>query len=130
MFQPINRLHLDPDRFDGYDIRPVAALAAKVRAFYDSIQPPDSDPMLEFEDRDLVRHVGNAESPEIHLDLRVDVEPRPWEQFLRTSGNPLVPPVGQVIGEVLDPAEAELFTSYLRPLSSREPDCTGEHAPT
>lgn len=93
LFEPINRLHLDPDRFDGYEIRPVAAMAAKVQAFYDRIQPLDSDPMLDFDERDLVRHAEHAGFPEIHLDLRVDVEaalePRPWERFLRVSGNPL-----------------------------------------
>src|ERR1019366_2147630 len=53
LFEPINRLHTDPHHFDAYDIRPVAALAAKVQAFYDAIQPPDTDPMLDFDDRDL-----------------------------------------------------------------------------
>lgn len=47
LFEPVNRLHVVPGRFDGYDIGPVAALAAKVQAFYDGIQPPDSDPMLD-----------------------------------------------------------------------------------
>jgi Alkylmercury lyase len=31
----------DPDRFFGYDVRPVAELAAKVEALYESIQPLD-----------------------------------------------------------------------------------------
>ena len=81
-------------------------MAAKVQAFYDGLQPPDSDPMLDFDDRDLVRHAENAGFPEVHLDLRVDMkaamEPCPWERFLRASGSPLIPPVGEVLDQVLD----------------------------
>lgn len=128
LFEPINRLSMNPDRFSGYDIRPIAALAAKVQALYDSIQPPDSDPMLDFDDRDLVRCAEDAGFSEVHLDLRVDVRaaqaPVPWELFLRASGNPLVPPVGDVVGQVLDADEAERFTSYLRPLVESG---TGQH---
>jgi hypothetical protein len=44
----------------GYDVSPVKPLAAKLGAFYQSIQPPGPDPMLDFDERDLVRH---AEQP-------------------------------------------------------------------
>jgi ubiquinone/menaquinone biosynthesis C-methylase UbiE len=120
LFEPVNRLHVVPGRFDGYDIGRVAVLAAKVQAFYDALQPPDSDPMLDFDDRDLVRHAEEAGFAEVHLDLRLDVEatvePCPWDRFLRRSGNPLEPPFGEVLAAVLDPAEAAQFTAYLRPL--------------
>ncbi|MGH3827256.1 MAG: class I SAM-dependent methyltransferase [Pseudonocardiaceae bacterium] len=120
LFEPVNRLHVVPGRFDGYDIGPVGALAARVQAFYDGIQPPDSDPMLDFDDRDLVRFAEVAGFAEVHLDLRVDVEdtvePCPWDRFVRRSGNPLVPPFGEVLDRVLDPAEAAAFTAHLRPL--------------
>ncbi|MGI8450082.1 MAG: class I SAM-dependent methyltransferase [Streptosporangiaceae bacterium] len=120
LFEPVNRLHAVPGRFDGYDIGPVSRLAAKVQAFYDGIQPPDSDPMLDFDDHDLVRHAEEAGFAEVHLDLRVDVEsalePCPWDRFLRRSGNPLEPPFGEVLDQVLDPAEAAAFTAHLRPL--------------
>lgn len=128
LFEPVNRLHAAPGRFDGYDIWPIAAVAAKVQAFYDGLQPPESDPMLDFDDRDLVRHAENAGFPEIHLDLRVEVkaamEPCSWERFLRASGNPLIPPTGEVIDQVLDPEETALFTSHLRPLVESG---TGQH---
>jgi arsenite methyltransferase len=120
LFEPVNRLHVAPGRFDGYDIRPVAALAAKVQAFYDALQPPDSDPMLDFDDRDLVRHAEDAGFARVQLDLQVEVrsvtEPCPWERFLRRSGNPLEPPFGEVLSQVLDPHEEAVLTEYLRPL--------------
>ena len=72
----------DPDLYSGYDVTPVRELAAKVQALYDSIQPPSADPMLDFDDRDLVRHAQAAGFAEIDLELRVSVktrkEPVPW----------------------------------------------------
>jgi hypothetical protein len=38
----------------GYDIAPVAEIARKIRQVYAAIQPP-SDPMLAFDERDLMR---------------------------------------------------------------------------
>lgn len=122
LFEPINVLMsaADPDRFSGYDITPVRALAAKVQALYESIQPPGVDPMIDFDDRDLVRHARSAGFPEIDLELRVSVkarkQPIPWERFLRTSGNPLVPTFGDALDQVLSQQEAAEFTRYLRPL--------------
>lgn len=122
LFEPINVLMsaADPGRFSGYDVTPVRALAAKVQALYESIQPPGVDPMINFDDRDLVRHARSAGFPEIDLELRVSVkarkQPIPWERFLRTSGNPLVPTFGDALNQVLSQQEAAEFTGYLRPL--------------
>jgi arsenite methyltransferase len=121
LFEPINRLMRDPDDwFLGYDTRPVAALADKVRAVYDAIQPRDCDPMGDFDERDLVRHAESAGFPEVSLDLRLSLKPgqRPcaWETFLRTSGNPLVPPLGEVMEQVLSAEESAAFTAVLKPL--------------
>jgi arsenite methyltransferase len=122
VFEPINRLmgSDNPDRFVGYDIRPVAAAAAKVKALYASIQPRDTDAMLDFDERDLVRYAQDAGFPEVSLELRVRVKASrtaiPWERFLRMSGNPLIPPVGEAIARVLDTDEAAGFAAHLRPL--------------
>ena len=95
LYEPINVLMHDPDRFLGYDITPVKALADKVEGLYRSIQPPGEDPMIDFDDRDLLRHAEQAGFAHIDLELRVTVKngkrPVRWEQILRMSGNPLVP---------------------------------------
>ena len=120
--EPINVLMspYDPDLFGGYDVTPVKALAAKVTALYDSIQPPGVDPMLDFDDRDLVAHAVDAGFPVVDLELRVGVtsvkKPVPWERFLRMSGNPLIPPLAEALGQVLTPEEFTEFTDWLRPL--------------
>lgn len=76
--------------------------------------------MIDFDDRDLVRHAQDAGFPEIGLELRVSVKrrkvPVPWERFIRSSGNPLVPPFGEVLDQTLSPEEAAEFTRHLRPL--------------
>jgi ubiquinone/menaquinone biosynthesis C-methylase UbiE len=122
LFEPINVLMVgcDPDRFWGYDVSPVAPLAAKVGALYESIQPLGKDPMGDFDERDLVRHAEQAGFPVVNLELRVAVkntkQPVPWDRFLRTSGNPLIPPTGEALERTLTPAEIAEFTAHLRPL--------------
>jgi arsenite methyltransferase len=110
----------DPERFFGYDIRPVAPLAAKVEALYRSIQPPGTDPMVDFDERDLLRHAERAGFAEAALELRVTVKPTrqpcPWQRFLRMSGNPLIPAFGEAMERTLTPAEITEFTACLKPL--------------
>ncbi|MDR2984710.1 MAG: hypothetical protein LBV34_07700 [Nocardiopsaceae bacterium] len=42
--------------------------------------------------------------------------PVPWDRFLRTSGNPLIPPTGEALDRTLSPDEIAAFTAHLRPL--------------
>jgi arsenite methyltransferase len=120
VFEPINVLIRDPDQLLGYDITPVKPLVAKLRAFFESIQPPGADPMLDFDDRDLVRHAERAGFADIGLELRVTVKdgkrPVPWDRALRMSANPLVPPLGEALDRVLSPQEIAEFTAHLKPL--------------
>lgn len=120
VFEPINVLMRDPDRLLGCDITPVKPLAAKLRTFYESIQPPGADPMLDFDERDLVRHAEEAGFADIGLELLVTVKngkrPVPWNRALRMSGNPLVPPLGEVLDRVLSLQEIAEFTAHVRPL--------------
>ena len=122
LFEPINMLGSasDPELFFGYDAGPIRALAAKVEALYEAIQPPGVDPMLDFDERDLVRCAREAGFPTIELELRMSVEssrpPAEWDRFLRMSGNPLVPPLGEAMERTLRPEEIAELTAYLRPL--------------
>jgi arsenite methyltransferase len=120
VYEPINVLMHDPDRFLGYDITPVRTLADKIEALYWSIQPRGEDPMVDFDERDLLRHAERAGFADIDLELRVTVRnskrPVRWEQVLRMSGNPLVPTLGEAIDRTLRPEEIAEFTAYLKPL--------------
>lgn len=122
IFEPINRfrypepLHI----FWGYDVTPVAEIAQKVKAVYHRIQPPDSDPMLDFDERDLIGLAEKAGFREIHLELQAEIKPNTdhhgWEAMLRTAGNPKIPTLEEAMQEALTPVEAEAFVTYLRPL--------------
>jgi arsenite methyltransferase len=126
VFEPINRFdHPWPeDRFLGYDVGPVRELAAKVMSVYDRLQPPD-DPMLDFDERDLLRHAEDAGFGDIRLTLEVTIDSHPWaggctwDAFLRITGNPCIPPLGEVLNEALAPDEKERFRTHLQPLVER-----------
>jgi ubiquinone/menaquinone biosynthesis C-methylase UbiE len=121
--EPVNAFALRICRdgcFWGYDVAPVADLAAKVLALYTDVQPPDTDPMLDFDERDLLHAAEQAGFTEIHLELRVDIEPWlppvSWNTFAHSSGNPLIPTIAEAFAQTLSPAETERFQAHLRPL--------------
>lgn len=47
--------------------------------------------------------------------MRAWKPPCPCEQFLRTSGNPLIPAFGEAMDRALSPAEIAELTAALRP---------------
>jgi arsenite methyltransferase len=122
LFEPINVLMsvADPSLFWGYEIGQVRDLADKIEELYRSIQPLGVDPMVDFDERDLVRHAERAGFTDIDLALKVTVQsstdPMRWDQFVRSSPNPLIPPLADAMDQLLSPDEAERFTQHLRPL--------------
>lgn len=120
--EPINALtrSCSSTLFFGYDLSPVPVLAAKLTARLAAIQPPGSDPMLDFDDRDLVRLAEQAGFDDVRLDLRVSVRssraPVPWDRFLRMSGNPKLPPLEVMLEREFTAPEIAAFTAHLRPL--------------
>jgi arsenite methyltransferase len=122
IFEPINTLmqECSSTAFFGYDLSPIPQIAAKVNAAFAAIQPQAADPMLDFDDRDLVRLAEQAGFGAVSLDLRVSVkasrEPVPWDRFLRMSGNPKLPPLAEMVDRALSVAEAAEFAAHLRPL--------------
>jgi arsenite methyltransferase len=122
IFEPVNTLmqECSSTAFFGYDLSPIAGIAAKVNAAFAAIQPPGADPMLDFDDRDLVLLAERAGFGSVSLDLRVSVkssrDPVPWDLFLRMSGNPKLPPLAEMMDRALSAAEAAEFAAQLRPL--------------
>ena len=126
VFEPINsfKLHETRRSFLGYDVEPVWDLAEKVWDVYRRHQPPDTDPMLNFDEHNLFDLAESAGFEEVQLAFEASVrtgspfneEPIPWETLLRTSGNPKQPPFGEAMEEALSTEERARFTSHLRPL--------------
>jgi arsenite methyltransferase len=121
LFEPINNFRQDAsNRFlaMGYDIAPVADLALKLRQVYEAIQP-SSDPMRDFDERDLLRFAEAAGFDQVHLTLDIDVSPAapmPWQALVNIAGNPRIPTLGEAIQQALTAEEAERFVAHLRPL--------------
>lgn len=124
IFEPINRFtYPEPAHlFVGYDVTPVQLLAHKVRRVFERLQPPETDPMLDFDERDLLRWVEQAGFAEIHLELQIEIAPlapTAWEIWMNRSGNPKIPTQAEAMRQTLTPNEVEEFTTYLRPLVER-----------
>ena len=115
IFEPINRFGMD--RFPR-DAGPAQELVDRVRALYEEIQPSDTDPMVDFDERDLLRHAEAAGFSEIHLHYEAEIapaEPRRWETVLHTSGNPKLPTLAEIMAQLFTPEEAARYETYLRP---------------
>lgn len=121
IFEPINRFSWPepPELFNGYDVTPVMVIADKLKNVYNRIQP-DSDPMLDFDERDLIVFAEKAGFREVHLELEAEIKPRPhignWEGFIHYAGNPKIPTLEEAMSQVLSAEEIEKFTAHLRPL--------------
>lgn len=122
IWEPINRFGSPepPHQLWGYDVTPVMDLAQRILTVYRQIQPLDSDPMLDFDERDLLKYAESAGFAAIQLDLQASVlagkEPMRWETFTQFAGNPRIPTVAEAMDQSLTPDEAEAFTAHLRPL--------------
>jgi len=122
IFEPINRFgEPEPDHlFAGYDMTPTRASAHTVRAVYERLLPPHTNPMSDSDERALLTFAEQAGFVDIHLELRAEItrasKTPPWDTLLHTSGNPLEPTLQEVIQQGLTPDEAEQFVAHFRPL--------------
>lgn len=121
LFEPINRFGHPPPRhsFAGFDVTPVMDIADKIKAVYLAIQPPETDPMLNFDERDLFALAEKAGFAEIDLELKLELKPNPdivtWDVFLQRAGNPKIPSPAEVMDDVLTDDEKQQFTAHVRP---------------
>lgn len=123
IFEPINRFaRRGADTWGGYDLSPLPDIARKIRAVYEALQPPDTDPMLDFDERDLLHQAEAAGFFPVRVDVRLVVEqpePRSWEGFVNSSGNPKIPTFAEAMEQALTPEEAKRFVEYARPRVER-----------
>jgi arsenite methyltransferase len=120
LWEPINRFGSDKRRqsFLGLPADGVEEIIARLWEVYEGIQPPDSDPMLDFDERDLLRLAEEAGFFPIRLtlDARIEaMERRTWDTLVDTAWNPNVPTLREAMEQVLTPEERERLTEHLRP---------------
>jgi ubiquinone/menaquinone biosynthesis C-methylase UbiE len=119
LFEPINRFAIRLEEiWGGYDFGEVAEIGRKVRAVYTRIQP-ESDPMLDFDERDLLELAEEAGFFPLYLLLEAEIspiEPRSWEGFLNSAGNPMIPTFAEAMEQALTEPERDRLIAHLRPL--------------
>ncbi len=120
LFEPINSFaYPEPaDRFSGFDVSGVLDEAERVKQFFRAPDAAESDPMLNFDEHDLVRMAEAAGFVDVAMDLQIDVDTSSgivsFEAWLRTAPNPTAPPMRVAIEQALSPGEAADFIEHLR----------------
>jgi hypothetical protein len=96
----------------------VRDLSERLRDYFRKLQPPESDPMLDFDEIDLLRACEDAGFRRIHLRHDVfarQATPVPWEARMNVAGNPNVPSLREIITEIFSADEAARWESCIRP---------------
>lgn len=119
--EPINQFSFPepPDVFLGYDVASVRDAADRLQACFEREERATLSAMMDFDERDLLRLVERVGFRQIHMDLSIDIQPtrpQPWDQFLKTSGNPLSPTMQEAMSVALSSDERDRLTAHLRPL--------------
>ena len=119
LFEPINRFGMHERREDwGFELDGGRELLAKVNEVFRAIEP-ESNPMVDFDERDLLRHAEGAGFFPLRLALEAEITPheaRRWETFLHSSWNPKVPTLAEAMDQALTPEERAALIAELRPL--------------
>lgn len=122
IFEPINNYFPDDtSEFWGFDATPVRDLVDKIWVAEGWDEDFNTnDPMMNFTEKDLLRMAEHARFEEVHVELRVDVEPGSWvtgwDTLMGVSPNPNAATVGESISQALTQDEAARFEAHLRPL--------------
>lgn len=125
IWEPINRFNAtyNAERDTMAAEQPeVAHLWSRINERLREQQPLDSDPMMNFDEYDLLRHAEDAGFSIVHVAHHVYVlpgEPLAWETWLNTSGNPNIPTMGAMLREIFTPEEFSLFEKHARPMLER-----------
>jgi arsenite methyltransferase len=112
----------------------VQDLAQKLLGAYARAESSAVGPMIDFDERELFRYAEQAGFPEVQMDAHFQVVAHPespwsvagesdavpmqmpWDAFVQSSPNPLLPTLAEAMAAALTLDEAERFTSHLRPL--------------
>ncbi|MEX2227269.1 MAG: class I SAM-dependent methyltransferase [Dehalococcoidia bacterium] len=125
LWEPINRFNAtydaERDTLTSEQLE-IAHLWRRIGEHFRAIQPLDSDPMMNFDEYDLLRHAEDAGFRTVHLATHVYVLPSEtvtWDTWLNTSGNPNIPAIGEMLHDIFSPEEFVLFEKHARPALER-----------
>ncbi|HVA91342.1 MAG TPA: methyltransferase domain-containing protein [Chloroflexota bacterium] len=128
LFEPITSAGIADHRF-GIDPGPVAPLAARVEEAFRALQPPQTQAMLNFDERALLRVFEEAGFSHLELELRASVKrehkPLAWfDAMLDAPASPRIPTMRQAIRAALNPGEAAAYLAFYRRAVSTSPVTT------
>jgi SAM-dependent methyltransferase len=123
LFEPINRRFaaLNQETLFGFEVAPVADLAARVRAVFEATAPPDGA-MMGFDETDLLHLAESAGFSDVNVTLELSSTMSSpfilssWDQVMMMSPNPNAPTYGEAIHQILTSDEAQRLERHLRPL--------------
>lgn len=114
--EPINRLN----RFRrAYDAGDVQDLEDRVQGVFETLQPLDRDPMLNFDARDLVEFAESAGFERVSMLLEIETkppEPIDWDTYINVAFNPKIPTIREAMSQTLTPEERVRYEAHMRPL--------------
>ena len=130
LFEPIDdhRLKDDSRYWSMRRLGATAEEAAPIRDLLEKIAQhraqmlPVNEAMTNFNERDLVRMCVDAGFAGVHTEFYLDVWPNPpmrWETVMNSSGNPLIPTLGEMLREIFNDEELARYEKYMRPLIER-----------
>jgi SAM-dependent methyltransferase len=122
LFEPVNRFGSPepPGRLWTFDVSAVRDLADRVVAAARAERPAD-DPILDYDERDLLAAAEAAGFTELLLEYearvgrndRFGLTREPIESMLGIAPNPTSPTYGELLDRALDPAERDRLVAYL-----------------
>jgi arsenite methyltransferase len=125
LFEPINRFVLKhrPGDLFGVGGSPVDDLVARVRDVYRRGTEAAEQPMVDFDERDLIAWALAVGFEAVELDYRaqLDVPAEPisdWEAIKRTAPNPLAPTYGEAIAAALTNDERLRLDAHMAALEA------------
>ncbi len=115
--EPINRID---DEIEIPAAAPEIADLHRLLRNYERSSVVAFNPMLDFNERDLVRMAYEAGFTEVHADLRIDIEPRQpmlWETYLNVSPNPNATTMREYYSKVFTEDQFRRYEAYMKPLT-------------
>lgn len=119
-WEPINRFNAtyEPDVLLAPPPGEVRELAKRLADFFRELQPLDSDPMVDFDERDLLRLCEAAGFHYVRIDVRIVstlTKPARWDTAIASAGNPNIPSIAEAMRRIFTEDERARYEATMRP---------------
>ena len=119
-WEPINRFNAmyEPDALLAPPPDEVRDLAKRLGDFFRELQPLDSDPMMDFDEHDLLRQCEAAGFHFVRIDVRILstlAKPVRWETAIAGAGNPNIPSIAAAMRRIFSEDERARYEAAMRP---------------